>query len=206
MDEHAESPVAQADRPGAEAPDRTNRSAALIATAVAVPVALLVGALALGNLSPEEPAAAPQPSATTPAPVSTAPVEMAAPQLGERPTVVCRALLSQLPDSIRDLPQRPVSAGPEQNAAYGDPALTVACGGDEPAVKPDDHLYLVNSVCWYAVEGPDVTELTTVDRETAVTLRVPHFYGEALQWASPVSATIVESIRSSGTAPSGCTS
>ncbi|MBQ1050701.1 DUF3515 family protein [Micromonospora sp. C51] len=206
MDEHAESPVAQADRPGAEAPDRSNRGAALIAAAVAVPVALLVGALALNNLSPEEPAAAPQPSATTPAPVSTAPVEMAAPQLGERPTVVCRALLSQLPDSIRDLPQRPVSAGPEQNAAYGDPALTVACGGDEPEVKPDDHLYLVNSVCWYAVEGPDVTELTTVDRETAVTLRVPHFYGEALQWASPVSGTIVESIRSSGTAPSGCTS
>ncbi|GIJ07123.1 DUF3515 family protein [Micromonospora andamanensis] len=206
MDEKAESPVARADRPDVKAPDRTNRGAALIATAVAVPVALLVGALALSNLAPEEPAAVPQPSATTPGPVSTAPVEMAAPQLGERQAVVCRALLSQLPDSIRELPQRQVSAGPEQNAAYGDPALTVACGGDAPEVKPDDHLYLVNSVCWYAVEGPDVTELTTVDRETAVTLRVPHFYGEALQWASPVSATIVESIRSSGTAPSGCTS
>jgi hypothetical protein len=206
VDEHTESPVAQADRPDAKAPDRTSRSAALIATAVAAPVALLVGALALGNLSPAEPTAVPQPSATTPGPVSTAPVEMAAPQLGERPTVVCRALLSQLPDSIRDLPQRPVSAGPEQNAAYGDPALTVACGGDEPEVRPDDHLYLVNSVCWYAVEGPDATELITVDRETAVTLRVPRSYGEALQWASPVSATIVESIRSSGAAPSGCTS
>ncbi|GIJ20078.1 DUF3515 family protein [Micromonospora lutea] len=206
MDEHAESPDPQADRPGTTAPDRTNRSAALIATAVAVPVALLVGAFALSNVSPDEPAAAPQPSATTPGPVSAAPVEMAAPQLGERPTVFCRALLSQLPDSYRDLPQRPVSAGPEQNAAYGDPAITVACGGDEPSVKPDDHLYLVNSVCWYAVEGPDATELTTVDRKTPVTLRVPHFYGEALQWASPVSATIVESIPSSGAAPSGCTS
>ncbi|MGC5050594.1 DUF3515 family protein [Micromonospora sp. DT48] len=200
------SSVAQADRPETPAADRTNRSAALIATAVAVPVALLVGALALGNLSPDEPAAAPQPSATTPGPVSTAPVEMAAPQLAERPAVVCRALLSQLPDSYRDLPQRPVSAGPEQNAAYGDPAITIACGGDEPTLERDDHLYLVNSVCWFAVEGPDATELTTVDRETPVTLRVPHFYGEALQWASPVSATIVESVPSSDSAPAGCTS
>ncbi|NLU79567.1 DUF3515 family protein [Micromonospora sp. HNM0581] len=206
MDEQPRTSVAPADRPDGKAPDRTNRSAALIATAVAVPVALLVGALALSNLSPPEPAAAPQPSATTPGPAATAPVPMAAPDLDGRPAVVCRALLSQLPVSIRELPQRPVSAGPEQNAAYGDPALTVACGGDAPQVRPDDHLYLVNSVCWYAVEGPDATELTTVDRETAVTMRVPHLYGEALQWAAPVSATIVESIRSSGTAPSGCTS
>jgi GNAT superfamily N-acetyltransferase len=37
--------------------------------------------------------------------------------------------VSQLPATVRDLTQRPVTAGAEQNAAYGDPALTVACGG-----------------------------------------------------------------------------
>ncbi|MDG4792580.1 DUF3515 family protein [Micromonospora sp. WMMD1082] len=187
------------------APDRTNRRAALIATAVAVPVALLVGALALTNLSPRQPAAAPEASPTTLGPQSTAPVEMAAPALAERPATVCRALLSQLPASIRDLPQRPVTAGPEQNAAYGDPAVTVACGGAEPEVQPADHVFLVNSVCWHAVERADVTELTTVDRESAVTVRVPHVHGEALQWLSPISHTIVASIRSAGPVPSGCT-
>ncbi|MEV6813314.1 DUF3515 family protein [Micromonospora sp. NPDC051296] len=202
----SESSVAEADRPDeAPAPDRTNRSAALIATAVALPVALLVGALALANLAPDAPAATPEPSPTTSRPQSTAPVEMAAPALAERPATVCRALLSQLPTSIRDLSQRPVTAGPEQNAAYGDPALTVACGGDEPEVAPTDHITLVNSVCWHAVERADVTELTTLDRETAVTVRVPHFYGEALQWVSPISATIVASVPSAGPAPSGCT-
>ncbi|MFV2100427.1 DUF3515 family protein [Micromonospora sp. LOL_024] len=203
----SESPLAEADRPGAgTATGRTNRSAALIATAVALPVTLLVGALAFANLAPDAPAADPNPSPTTPQARSTMPVEMAAPALAERPAVVCRALLSQLPATIRELPQRPVTAGPEQNAAYGDPALTVACGGTEPEVAPDDHLVLVNSVCWYAVEGPDDTELTTVDRESAVTVRVPHFYGEALQWLSPISRTVAESIRSAAPAPSGCTS
>ncbi|MFI7022579.1 DUF3515 domain-containing protein [Micromonospora sp. NPDC049900] len=205
MDETTEK-AADGDRAeDAEKPDRTTRSAALIATAVALPVALLVGAVAWANLPSSEPTAAPTASPSTAAPRSTAPVEMAAPELAERPTVVCRALLSQLPDTVRDLPQRPVSAGPEQNAAYGDPALTVACGADRPALARDAHLYLVNSVCWYAVEGPDATELTTVDRETEVTLRVPHFYGEALQWAAPISETVVESIPSADTKPTGCT-
>ncbi|TCB95534.1 DUF3515 domain-containing protein [Micromonospora zingiberis] len=189
----------------APAPDRTNRSAALVATAVALPVALLAGFLAFVQLAPDNSTAAPDSSPTSVQPQSTAPVEMAAPALAQRPATVCRALLSQLPTSIRDLSQRPVTAGPEQNAAYGDPAVTVACGGDEPEVQPTAHLTLVNSVCWYAEERADVTELTTVDRETAVTLRVPHFYGEALQWASPISSTIVASVPRAETAPSGCT-
>ncbi|MFI7079871.1 DUF3515 domain-containing protein [Micromonospora sp. NPDC049903] len=205
MDETTEKPADGERSEGAKAPDRTNRSAALIATAVALPVALLVGAVAWANIPSSEPTAAPTASPSTAAPRSTTPVEMAAPELAERPTVVCRALLSQLPDTVRDLSQRPVSAGPEQNAAYGDPAMTVACGAERPALARDAHLYLVNSVCWFAVEGPDATELTTVDRETEVTLRVPHFYGEALQWAAPISATIVESIPSGDSKPTGCT-
>ena len=207
MDENSRSPVVEAERPeDAPATGRANRSAALIATAVALPVALLVGFLAFANFPRDTPAAAPEPSPTSLRPQSTAPVEMAAPALAERPAIVCRALLSQLPASIRDLSQRPVTAGPEQNAAYGDPALTVACGGAEPEVQPTDHVYLVNSVCWHGVEQADATVLTTVDRETAITVRVPHFYGEALQWVSPVSATIVESVPSAGPVPSGCTS
>ncbi|GAA0366507.1 hypothetical protein GCM10009541_06150 [Micromonospora gifhornensis] len=190
----------------APAADRTSRTAALVATAVALPVALLVGTLAFVNLAPDGSTATPEPSPSAPRPQSTAPVEMAAPALAERPATVCRALLSQLPASIRDLPQRPVSAGPEQNAAYGDPALTVACGGSEPEVAPTDHIYLVNAVCWHGVEEADATVLTTLDRETAVTVRVPHFYGEALQWAAPIATTVVASVPSAGPVPSGCTS
>ncbi|WP_405426515.1 DUF3515 family protein [Micromonospora sp. NBC_00617] len=197
----------ETDDPAADAPagrDRTIRGAALLATLIALPVTLLVAVLAFTKLSPDTPAAAPSPSATTPRVQSTAPVEMAAPALAARPATVCRALVSQLPESIRDLAQRPVTAGPEQNAAYGDPALTVACGGTEPTFPPTDEVWRVNSVCWHPTEQGDATVLTTVDRETPVTVRIPRSYEQALQWAAPISSTIVATVPSGGDVPSGC--
>ncbi|MFE9189135.1 DUF3515 family protein [Micromonospora sp. NPDC007208] len=193
--------------PAAAAPagrDRTMRGAALLATLIALPITLLVAVLAFSKLSPGTPAAAPTPSATTARVQSTAPVEMAAPALAARPATVCRALLSQLPASIRDLAQRPVTAGPEQNAAYGDPALTVACGGTEPAFPSTDEVWTVNQVCWHLAEQADAAVLSTVDRETLITVRVPRSYEQPLQWLPTISSTIVASVPSGGAIPSGC--
>ncbi|MEU7849156.1 DUF3515 family protein [Micromonospora parva] len=193
--------------PAAAAPagrDRTMRGAALLATAIALPITLLVAVLAFNKLSPDTPAAAPTPSATTARVQSTAPVEMAAPALAARPATVCRALLSQLPASIRDLTQRPVTAGPEQNAAYGDPALTVACGGTEPTFPSTDEVWTVNGVCWHLAEQADDAVLSTVDRETLITVRVPGAYEQPLQWLPAISSTIVASVPSGGAIPSGC--
>ncbi|MFC3504994.1 DUF3515 family protein [Micromonospora krabiensis] len=185
-------------------PDRTSRRAALIATLIALPITLLVAGLTFAQLAPDSPAPAPSPSATTARAQSTAPVEMAAPALAARPATLCRALLSQLPPTLRDLNQRPVTAGPEQNAAYGDPALTVACGGAEPTVGATDDVWRVNKVCWYATEQADATVLTTLDRETPVAVSVPRTYGQPLQWVSPISDTIVATVPSGGEAPAGC--
>ncbi|WP_430500457.1 DUF3515 family protein [Micromonospora trifolii] len=193
--------------PAAAAPagrDRTMRGAALLATLIALPITLLVAVLAFSKLSPDAPAAAPTPSATTARVQSTTPVEMAAPALAARPATVCRALLSQLPASIRDLAQRPVTAGPEQNAAYGDPALTVACGGTEPNLPSTDEVWTVNRVCWHLAEQADAAVLSTVDRETLITVRVPRSYEQPLQWLPTISSTIVASVPSGGAIPSGC--
>lgn len=184
--------------------DRSNRGAALIATAVALPATVLAGVLAFNQFAPDQPESEPSASATAPAPLATTPVEMAAPALAERPATVCRALLSQLPPAIRELPQRPVTAGPEQNAAYGDPALTVACGGAAPTVADTDKLWLVNRVCWYGSEAAGSTVLSTVDRETTVTVRVPDDYDQPLQWVSPISETIIATVPSVADAPTGC--
>ncbi|MEV0152129.1 DUF3515 family protein [Micromonospora sp. NPDC050686] len=188
---------------GRPAADRTNRRAALLATLVAVPVTALVAVLALVRFAPSEPAAAPSP---TPArPQSTAPVEMAAPALADRPATVCRALVSQLPATVRDLAQRPVTAGPEQNAAYGDPALTVACGGAAPSFPATDEVWVVDKVCWHPAEQPDgSTMLTSVDREVPVTLTLPGAYEGALQWLPPFSDTVVATVPSAKSVPSGC--
>ncbi|WP_442930839.1 DUF3515 family protein [Micromonospora sp. NBC_00421] len=184
--------------------DRSTRRAALFAALVAVPVTVAVAAFTFDRLSPDTPAAAPSPSPTSLRPQSVTPVEMAAPALAERPGVVCRALVSQLPATVRELAQRPVTAGAEQNAAYGDPALTVACGGPEPTVDATADLWIVNRVCWYAAERSDATVLTTLDRETAVTVTVPRAYEGPLQWITPISDAVVASVPSGGDSPSGC--
>jgi Protein of unknown function (DUF3515) len=183
--------------------DRTTRHAALWASAIAVPVALLVGLLAVLQLSPGPPAPAPTPS-DSPRARSTAPVPMAAPPLAPRPAVVCRALMSRLPAQLRDLAQRPVTAGPEQNAAYGDPAVTVACGVPPASFPPTDDVWVVNRVCWHAAERSDAVLLTTVDREVPVQVLIPRAYQQPLQWLPPIADATVSAVPSAATAPRGC--
>jgi hypothetical protein len=220
VDEITSSPAPDDSRPTGPRRDRSTRGAALWATLIALPVTVAVAGFTFAKLAPDEPAAAPSASATAARPQSTAPVELPAPTLAERPELVCRALVSQLPASVRDLRQRPVTAGAEQNAAYGDPALTVTCGANVP-VKPcpsptaggrlpdgcfpdTDEVWEINSVCWHPVQEADATVLTAVDREIQVQVRVPGEYGQALQWVPQISNAIVASVPSAKTAPSGC--
>jgi hypothetical protein len=204
-------------RPDPQQRDRTTRSAALWATAIALPVTVLAGLLIFAHVvRGAERAAQPSPSATTLAAVSTAPVQMAAPKLATRPAEVCLAVTSQLPTAVRNLPARKVTAGPEQNAAYGDPAITVSCGVPQPTmcttlgvasgcVPLDTELLNMNRVCWYAKTEGGATAFTTMDRETAVQVTVPSRYESPAQWANEFSDIVVETDKSkTAGVPSGC--
>jgi hypothetical protein len=183
--------------------DRTTRQAALWATLVAVPLTLVVAFAAFLAVRPDEsPAAAPSP--TPPRPQSTTPVAVDAPKLSERATIVCRALVSQLPNAVRDLQLRPVTAGSEQNAAYGDPAITVSCGVPKASYLPTDQVYQLSRVCWHQVDRPDATEWTTVDREVPVRVTVPKFYDTPGQWTTAFSPTVTATVRSLQQIPTGC--
>jgi hypothetical protein len=182
--------------------DPTSRSAAKLATLVAVPVALLVG---IGTFLLLRPAPAGEPAAPSPTPVATGPVEMAAPPLTDRESVVCRALLSRLPADLDGLAQRPVTAGPEQNTAYGEPPITVACGGPPASYAPTDQLNPWNGVCWHAVEEPDASVWTALGREVPVRVTVPASYDGPFQHVLEFSRPVAETVRSADTAPSGCT-
>ncbi|MEV8505501.1 DUF3515 family protein [Actinoplanes sp. NPDC051475] len=200
------------------AKDPAVRSAALWATVVAVPVALLVGLLIFFQVLPsgeDEPAASA--TATQPATVPSTPVQMAAPKLAAQPAQVCLAVTSQLPVKVRDLEARKVSAGPEQNAAYGEPPITVACGVAQPrtcksldetgsgCVPMDSELLNMNRVCWYAAQQPAATVFTTMDREVPVQVTVPKQYEQAAQWANEFSDVVVKTDKSlSKGVPSGC--
>ncbi|GAB1693996.1 DUF3515 family protein [Krasilnikovia sp. M28-CT-15] len=203
------------------APDRTTRTAALWATVVAIPVAVLVGFLVFTQvLRPDEPAAAPTaagPSAArTPATVPDTPVPMAAPRLSGRTAQVCQAVTSRLPETVRDLPARAVSAGPRQNAAWGEPPITLACGVPQPAmcatvdggagcVPLDTELLNMNGVCWYARQDPAGPVFTTMDRDVPVQVTVPAGYAQAAQWANEFSDPVAAQDRSrTAGVPSGC--
>jgi hypothetical protein len=186
--------------------DRSTRQAAIWATVVALPLTVLVALFAFSRLVPVSDVAAtnPTPSATAPRPQSTAPVSLPAGALAERPATVCRALLSRLPSTLGDLAQRPVTAGPEQNAAYGDPAVTVVCGSPLPSFPPTDFVWGVNSVCWHVREQADETVFVTVDREVPVQVTVPRAYDPPLQLITPIADSVVAAVPSSSTKPTGC--
>jgi Protein of unknown function (DUF3515) len=182
--------------------DEVTRQAARLATIITVPVVLLAGVLVFvllgGAGGGGEPGASPSPR-----PQATGPVAMPARKLTARQATVCRALLSQLPHAVRDRVQRPVTAGAEQNAAYGDPPITVACGSTVPSFPPTDTVLRTNTVCWYEKTGPDGSVWTTLDREVPVTVTMPAAYEQAAQWVIEFAAPVTAAVPSAK-APYGC--
>ena len=174
--------------------DPDTRRAARIAAFVAVPVAVVTGFVAFQVLSPDDDPAGPGSAAASPRPVPSTPVEVSAPPLSERAATVCRALFAKLPDHFGDLPRRPVTAGPEQNAAYGDPAVTVACGVAGPTPPARAQFFEVNGVCWYTEDVTGDRRWSLQEREVPVLVTVPAAYkGEDLvDLSKPVSEAIAE--------------
>jgi Protein of unknown function (DUF3515) len=206
--------------PPAKAPGGSTRSAALWAAGFALPVAILAGVLLFWRLAPgDEPAAKPTPTSSAVQSVPSTPVQMAAPKLSAQDAQICLAVTSQLPNQVRNLPARKVSAGPEQNAAYGDPPITVSCGvaqptlcekttGGHPGCVPlTANLLVMNNVCWYGEDGPATKIFTTMDREVPVRVAIPASYDQAAEWANEFSDAVFTTVKSKATdVPAGCTS
>lgn len=204
--------------PPARTPDTSTRSAALWAAAVALPIALIAGVLIFWKLTPaDQPAAAPRPSSSALQTVPSTPVRLDAPRLSAHDAQACLALTSQLPTQVRNLPARKVSAGPEQNAAWGEPPITVQCGvaqapmcktvtpGQTGCVPLDADLLVMNGVCWYSDDGPATKHFTTMDREVAVQVGIPASYEQPAQWANEFSDAVVKTIKSKASSvPTGC--
>src|SRR5262245_45127929 len=170
--------------------DPVTRRAARVAALVALPAALVAGVVTFRVLSPrtDSDGGAPVP------PAATTPVRVPAPSLAPRASTVCRALIAKLPERLGELVRRPVSAGPEQNAAYGDPAVTVACGTTGPVPPADAQYFAINGICWYVEDGKDARTWVLQGREVPVVVTVPTAYtGQNLvDLAVPLRATVAE--------------
>src|SRR5262245_32008322 len=177
------------------------RSAARTATLIAIPVALLAGLVsfwALGGFHRGEP------SPPTPSAMATGPVSMTAPALAPEVAGICRSLVTALPDAVRDGPRRPVTAGEAQNAAYGDPPVTLACGTPPASIPPDGFVVGLSGVCWYMRPDNDRTVWTTVDRVVPVLMTVPGGQQASAQSVIPFSAAIRGANPPIDNPPTGC--
>ncbi len=191
------------------------RRPAVVAAAAAAPIAVLVGVLAFwqlggfpgGPVTPKDPATSASPRAQ-----SSVAVALPAPSLQSRRSTVCQALVTGLPEAIglatkpdaaRDLRRRPVTAGAAQNAAYGDPAITLTCGVPVATFPATSVVFPLSGVCWYAEERTDSTVWTTVDREVPVQVTVPRDYSGPGQWVSVFSPQILATVASVN-GPPGC--
>jgi hypothetical protein len=173
---------------------RAAPSPARIATLAALPVALVVGLLAFWGLGgfPDR-AEKPQNLAAVPA---------EAPELPPRPATVCRALISKLPDVLGGLARRPVTAGAEQNAAFGDPPIVLSCGVPKPAVPQNAQLLGLSDVCWFPEEHSGETIWQTVDREIPLRVVVPKAADGS--WLVNLSAPIVATVPATDPGPVHC--
>jgi hypothetical protein len=129
---------------------------------------------------------------------------MAAPALTEEAAAACRTVVAHLPDMIRDQKRRPVTAGSEQNAAYGDPAITYSCGVVQPSLPPTTMVYPLGGVCWAAVTVPGGTTWTTVDRTVPQAVFVPGGSDGSGQSVIPFGEPIAIAVPRVATPPTGC--
>jgi len=78
----------------------------ILATVIAVPVALLTGVVVHGLGMP---------ASSSPNAQATGPVTLPAAALDNRPAVICQSLVAMLPSVVREKQRRPVTAGAGQN-------------------------------------------------------------------------------------------
>ncbi len=180
--------------------DPASRRAALYATLVAVPVAILVGVIAFAYIGSRTSKSDAKPSASPSAIVPTSAVAMPAPKLSPAHAQACLAFIAQLPTQLRNLAERHVTAGPEQNAAFGEPPITVQCGAPAVRPAPTDTVYPISGVCWFPTTGTTAAVWTTLDREVPVAVTVPNTYAPggsgSAQWAAEFSAPLVSAMPS----------
>ena len=110
---------------------------------------------------------------------SPGPVKIGAAPTG-REAAACADLVEALADRLVDQERREVDG--EHGAAWGDPAIVLRCGVDEP--EGFDELstcQVVNDVAWYIPEeqvtgDPVAITMTTVGRQPGVEVSLPEDY------------------------------
>lgn len=154
--------------------DGERRRAALLATAVALPVTvvlvLLVVLAGRGADPVDAPLSSPAPTAAALPPVTVA----APPALSAAAQRSCQELLAAVPTELGDLPARPVDSSSPYVVAWGEPPVTLRCGvARPPTFLATAEVQEINGVTWFAERRGDRTAWVLVDRPVYVEVVVP---------------------------------
>ena len=146
--------------------DPVRRHGAIVATAVALPVTVLV-ALAANRASPSHPV-------PTAAPAALGPVTVAPPPSSAAAAHGCPAVISRLPVVLDGRHSRPAVPASPYVAAWGEPPIVLRCGVPRPpAFVQTSELSEVNGVQWLPERQPAGVRWTVVDREVYVEVLIP---------------------------------
>ena len=169
-------PLTERTVPRSRAIDADKRRAALIATAVTLPVIVIAGLL-FGSLSGGSGGHGSKGALT--------PISASAPPLATQEAAPCTRLLEYLPVRLGTLAQRKVNTTPETPfvVAWGDPAIVMRCGVDKPKTftpTSTDQVFPGGDIehgAWYWVDRPDGANVyTAIDREAYVSFTLPDKY------------------------------
>jgi hypothetical protein len=175
-----------------------SRIPAIVATAVAVPVAVVAGVLVFNAIAPEG-------DDSVLVQEDLSPVSVEVPELSDEDAVICLAVTATAPDTAGGLEARPVEGGThaaEFVMAYGDPAVVATCGAEAVAVEDTAAVYKLNGVCWFSNE--EGTEWTTLDRQVPVGVAVPGDHEQPVDVLNDLSNVIGEKVPAADLAPTGC--
>jgi hypothetical protein len=162
----------------------TDRRPALIATAVAVPITIVLAFLFTAGSS--------GPSNKTPSVSPSAPlggVTVAAPPAPDAATqAACVKVFAELPVQLDGLDPRKTETDSSFVAAWGNPAIVIRCGvakstllNTPQAAQPID----VNGVIWQPDPQQSRTVYTSVDRSVTVEVTVPAGQDQPLATLAP---------------------
>jgi hypothetical protein len=128
---------------------------------------------------------------------SAGPVDVVDPEPTGAAASECRAFLRAMPEELVDEERRDVSPDGATAAAWGDPAIVVRCGVDEPgALTPSSRCDVINDVGWFAEELDSELRFTTIGRSVHLEVTVPDDYSPAadvlVKLAEAVTTTTTE--------------
>jgi hypothetical protein len=162
--------------------DSSQRRAALIASAIAVPVTVVLAFLfTAGRSSSDQHKSAPSgplPGVTVAAP----------PQPNQATQAACVKVFAKLPVQLGDLAPRRTETDSSFVAAWGDPAIVLRCGVNRPAVLATAGaaaLIDVNGVLWQPDPQQKQTVFTAVDRSVYLEVIVPANQDQPLPLLAP---------------------